>query len=543
MKRTVFLFLSIFSFTLLLFADEGHHHGPAEGEKLVGKSHFPVSCSAEAQQQFDLAVAMLHSFWFEESEKAFAHVAEIDPGCAMAYWGIAMSLYHPLWAPPSAADLQKGTGALEKAKSLKVKTDREQQYLDAIGAFYNNYDKVDHASRAMAYKDAMEKVYQTNPKDTEAAVFYALALDSVASPKDKTYANQKKAMEILTKVRKEHPDHPGVAHYIIHCTDFPPLAQQGLEAARAYAKIAPAVPHALHMPSHIFTRLGLWDESIQSNLASEAAGIDYARKNFPDKTWDETLHAMDYLMYAYLQKGQDIEAKKVLDDTFAIKATQLDVKAAYALAAIPARYALERRQWNDAAKLEFYPADFPWDKFPWSASVVHFARGYGFARLNDAASAQKELAELEKLRDQLRKANDGYGADQIEIERLALAGWIALDQKKNDDAEKLMRASADLESTTEKNPVTPGAILPSRELLGDLLMELKRPKDALVEYEASLKVSPNRLNGLYGAAYSAELVGDKQKAQTYNAQLVTLCNQSNGDWPAVQYAKKAVAQK
>ncbi|MGH7824587.1 MAG: hypothetical protein ACREQ7_05370, partial [Candidatus Binatia bacterium] len=325
------------------------------GDKL-GQVHFPISCTAAAQKQFDRALAALHSFWYEEALRAFTVVTETDPNCAMGYWGIAMSLYYPLWVPPSQSTLQKGMNALEKAKAIGAKTDREGAYIAAIEVFYKDPNKLDHRTRAVAYEKAMERLYLQYPKDREAAIFYALALNATAPPTDKTYSKQLKAGEILEKVFAEQPDHPGVAHYIIHSYDNAPLANSGLPAARRYAKIAPAVPHAQHMPSHIFTRLGLWQESIKSNLGAVAASRDYAAKAHPGAAYYEHLHALDYLGYGYLQGAQDREAREVLDELLTIQKVQPEAfQAAYAFAAIPARYALERRRWSEAAALTVHP--------------------------------------------------------------------------------------------------------------------------------------------------------------------------------------------
>ena len=367
--------------------EEQHKHeaGPAEA---LGKVHFPVSCNTAAQKEFDRAVAMLHSFWYEMAEKTFTPVTQTDSNCAMGYWGIAMSLYHPMWGEPATATtLQKGLAAIEKA--VGAKTPRERDYVAAIESYYKDYDKLDHPTRARAYEKAMEQVYLRYPNDHEAGVFYALALLSTAPLTDKTYANQKKAIVILEKVLAAEPDHPGVVHYIIHASDSPAMAPLALAAARRYAKIAPAVPHALHMPSHIFTRLGLWQDSVQSNLASVAAARKFAAEAQMGGAWDQQLHAMDYLAYAYLQGAQDGEAKRVLDELATIQKSQPEnLTSAYAFAAIAARYALERRRWSDAAALDLLPATFPWSRYPWPEATLRFARAVGAARSGHVDDAQ-----------------------------------------------------------------------------------------------------------------------------------------------------------
>ncbi|MCE7913103.1 MAG: hypothetical protein DYH15_00185 [Nitrosomonas sp. PRO4] len=503
----------------VLWADEGHHAANFSEEKL-GKVHFPVSCNPAAQAQFNQAVAMLHSFWYDEAVKTFGQVTVSDPSCAMGYWGIAMSHYHQLWAtPPTAAELQAGRQALQKAAQLNIKTEREKAYLAATEALYQADTQADYAARKLAYQNAMQKVWLNNPDDRESAVFYALALISTASPQDKTYANPKKALGLLQKVLEAEPNHPGVAHYIIHSSDYPELANLGLDAARTYTQIAPAVPHALHMPSHIFIRLGHWHDAAQSNLSAYHAAKDYARENALTATWDQQFHFMDYMMYAYLQTGQTSKAKEILEELRAIKKAQPEnTTAAYALAAIPARYAVERGEWLEATELQVSPADFPWSQFGWCEAITHFARGLGAARSGKAVVARSSLQRLEQLRDNDKAANKNYTAEQIEIQRLAVAAWIAHAEGKAQAAQTLMRAAADREDATEKDNVTPGAIIPARELLGELLLALKQPDAALHEFEQSLTRTPNRRNAIFHAAKAAEQAGDKEKARNYEEQ-------------------------
>ena len=371
-----------------------------DGEKL-GTVRFPVSCAPAVQADFERAVALLHSFWYEESLKAFTAITTAEPTCAMGFWGIAMSVYYPLWQPPSAAMLQKGTTALDKTRGLTA-TPREKDYIAAIETYYRDADKLDHRTRAAAYENAMEQLYRRYPEDREAAVFYALALNATAAPTDKTYANQLKAGAILDKVFAEQPDHPGVAHYIIHSYDYPPLAGRGLVAARGYAKPAPSVPHAQHMPSHFFTRLGLWQESIDSNRASAAAGKAYYAKLGKDTVWDQTLHALDYVVYAYLQTGQDKQARAVLEELGAMQKSEPEsFVAAYAYAAIPTRLALEQHRWSEAAALTPASKTFPWDRFAWAEAITSFGRAIGAARSGDAAKARAEVQKLDGYRTAL----------------------------------------------------------------------------------------------------------------------------------------------
>jgi hypothetical protein len=511
-------------------ADVGHEHKEGDPTKL-GKVHFPISCGAESQKKFDVALAMLHSFWYGKSDRAFADLAAADPGCAMAHWGVAMSRFHQIWEAPPPDDLKVGVAALAAARAAGAKTERERDYIESLGAYYDRYDTVDHVTRFLAYEKAMGDLAAKYPEDREASIFYALTLNGVALavPPDKSYPRQKKAGAILEPIFREMPQHPGVAHYIIHSYDFPTLADRGLDAARRYSKIAQDSPHALHMPSHIFTRLGLWEDSIQSNLASAAAARKDLRRTMPDAFSFDELHAMDYLAYAYLQTGRDAEARKILDEAGrAGKFDKQNFAVAYALTAIPARLALERRKWSDATSVELRPADFGWNKFPWTESTVVFARAMGFARSGDAASSRQQIVRLEKLRDSLRDAKNAYWADQVEIARREAAAWLARAEKKDSEALELMQSAAALEDTTDKHPVTPGPILPAREQLGDLLVEIGKPAEALAEYRADLASSPNRLNGLYGAARAARLSGDAAAAKDYYGKLLAQCGRADG---------------
>lgn len=537
------------AFLALLFchvpaeAQETHQHKHEVGEKL-GRVNFATSCNKAAQQQFNRAVALLHSFWYDEAEKSFIEVTKTDPKCAMGHWGVAMSLYHPLWAPPVPAELQRAAAAVQNLNALSARTQREKDYIAAIGTFYKDADKLDHRTRAVAYEKAMEQMFIRYPQDQEAAVFYALALLGTSLASDKNYANQKKAAEILNKVLASQPEHPGVAHYIIHSFDYPPLASLALAAARSYAKIAPSSPHALHMPSHIFIRLGLWQESIESNLASAAAAKSHEAKAQPGSGAKDELHALDYLVYAYLQTAEDGKAKDVNDLVYRINKIDSHIfQVAYALAAIPARYTLERRQWSQAASLKTYPADFPWQKFSYAEAIIHYARAIGAARSGDTASARKDVEKLAATQNALAQANEKYWATQVEIQRMGAAAWLARAEGKKDEALKLMRAAADLEDTTEKHPVTPGPVMPAREMLGEMLLELREPKQALTEFEAALLVSPNRFNGLYGAAKASELSGDREKAAMFYAKLTALGEKSDGKRPELQAAKGFLASK
>jgi hypothetical protein len=521
-----------------LAAAEDTSQSAVGAQAQLGQVDFPVSCTPAAQQQFNRAVAILHSFWYEEAIKAFGAVTETDPNCAMGGWGVAMSYWTPLWSPPTEATLKAGSAAVRKAQAIGAKSDRERGYIEAIATFYRDYDKLDHRTRSVAYQQAMEQLSVRYPDDREAAIFSALALDATASPSDKTYTNQKKAAAILEKIFAEQPNHPGVAHYLIHSYDSAPLAEHGLPAAICYAKIAPSVPHALHMPSHIFTRLGQWPDSIRSNRAASEAGQTYAAQQFGEGVaWAESLHAMDYLAYAYLQLAQDREAKKVLDQIIAFRKVAPEApSAAYALAAVPARYAVERRDWPQAAALSLPALAFPWDKYPWTSAMITFSRALGAARTGDFGAAQAEIDRLGSARDAASQ-KDKYWADQIEVQRQAAVAILAHVRGKDEEALAEMQSAAKLEATMDKHPVTPSPVVPMRELLGDLLLEINQPTQALSEYEASLTKDPNRFRSVYGAAKAAERAGDAAKAKTYYQQLAALGSNGDGDRPELTEAK------
>jgi hypothetical protein len=509
----------------------------AGGEKL-GTVTFPVSCTPAASQQFARAVALLHSFWYEEAVKAFTEVTVTDPSCAIGFWGIAMSMYYPLWYPPSEATLKAGVAALDRGKAAGAKTQRERDYLAAIETFYRDWDKTDHRSRALAYEKAMERLSARYPDDPEAAIFYALALNATAPPTDKTYANQLKAGAILEKVLTAQPNHPGVAHYIIHSYDSARFASRALPAARSYAKIAPSAPHALHMPGHIFTRLGLWQESVDSNRTSADAGIAYSTKTGAEGVWDQTLHSYDYLVYAYLQTGREGAAKRVADEVATIrKAYPESLAAAYALAAIPARVVVERQRWSEAAGLTLSPSTFPWSRFPWGEGIVSFSRALGMANSGDVSGAEKEVQKLASLRDSLLQAKNKYWADQVEVQHRAASGLVARARGQNEEALNLLRAATDLEASMDKHPVTPAPIVPARELLGELLLALNQPADALREFEGTLLAEPNRFRSLFGAAQAAERSRDADKARALYTKLVSLCERADTQGPELQQAK------
>ena len=485
----------------------------AAAPEALGKVHFQTSCKPKAQQDFDQAMLYQHSFWYRASQKSFEDALKADPECAIAYWGIAQSLlYNPHVAPP-VKNLAEGAAALEKGKSLGAKTQRERDYIDALGAMYADYDKVDHRTRVLAYLKAMEQLAQRYPDDDEAQIYYALALNVSASPADKTYANQLKGAAILEKIWTRQPEHPGIAHYLIHLYDTPALAEKGLAAARRYAKVAPAAAHAQHMPSHIFTRLGFWQESIASNI--ELGRVAKEAGDFHDQ-----LHSMDYLVYAYLQLGQDGKAKTVIDDMTKVTGfTETFLPGPYALAVSPARYAIERGDWKAAAELQVRPSPLANVQ-----AITYFARALGAARSGNPEAAKIDIAKLAELRDTLRDAKDGYWSEQVDIQRQVATAWVLYAEGKRDDALNAMSAAADAEDKTEKHPVTPGVPKPARELYGVMLLDSGNAREALIAFEATLKKEPNRLAAYVGAATSAEKAGDKAKAREYYEKIVAIAD-------------------
>jgi hypothetical protein len=541
MRTIVVGVCSVAAMTLALAsADEDHHHAGGDPEQ-VGNVRFAVSCSVPAQAQFEHAVALLHSFWYEQAEQAFGRVVATDPRCAMGYWGQAMSNWHPLWEPPTAAELTRGRTAAERARATPAPTAREKGYVAAVDAFYAGDRPL--RARVVAYAEQMERVRRANPDDLEATIFCALALDALQRPDDKTRSDALAAGRLLDEVLPKLPNHPGVAHYIIHSYDYPELAARGLPAARQYAKIAPGVPHALHMPSHIFTRLGLWQESIQSNLAASAAGKAFAERSHMGASWSEQIHATDYLEYAYLQGAQDKQARRILDETIAIeRVSPEDMKSAYALAAVPARYALERERWADAAQVALHPG-LPWSRYPWTEAIVWFARGLGAGRTGDLKSAHNALDRLDAIHQGLAQAKNDYWGAGVEVQRLAVAAFVARMEKKDAEAERLMRSAAELEDSLEKHAVTPGAVLPARELYGDLLLELGKPAPALAAYEASLQRAPNRFYALSGAARAAKRAGDAAKTRAYYGKLAAQCDHADGERPALDEARAYLAKR
>ncbi len=516
----------------------GHVISCSPSGKQFGSAEFKITCGKEVQEDFNLAINLLHSFEYDEAEKAFAAVIDKQPGCAMAYWGVAMCNFHALWTPPTQAELKKGTKALQVAQTLQT-SERETGYIDAIASFYTNWETIDHLTRCRNFEKGMEKVYSSYPEDKEAAIFYALALCAAADPNDKSFSKQKKAGDILNSLSLDQPNHPGIVHYLIHAYDYPELAPEGLAAARRYASVAPSSGHALHMPSHIFTRLGLWDECIQSNIASIVSAQCYAQTAGIKGHWDEELHSLDYLVYAYLQKGENDSAKKQWDYLKTItEVSPVNFKVAYAFAAIPSRYLLENRMWKEAASLQPTPIHFSWNNYPWQEAIVHFTRLMGSVHTGNLSSAKKELKELNRIHDTLVGQKDSYKANQVAIQIKTAEAWLALNEGKPSQAQELMQVAADMEDKTEKHPVTPGEVVPARELLGDMLLQMNKAGEALQAYEADLQKHPKRFNAVYGAALAAKKAGDTQKATMYFQQLVEIAGHSQSTRPEIKVASR-----
>jgi tetratricopeptide (TPR) repeat protein len=483
------IFLALLFLVHFSFAQETHNHGTPEK---LGKVSFPISCVQAVQQQFNRGVALLHSFAYAPAEEAFQGVAELDPRCAMAHWGIAITYYHQLWDPAIAsAAIPFGQKEVRRAQQISTTSERERQFINALALLYQDAATVPYRTRALSYEQAMGRLASANRADTESQVFYALALLANASPADKTHANQKQAADILEPLYRASPQHPGIPHYLIHAYDNAELAPRGLAAARAYSQIAPSAPHALHMPSHIFARLGLWDDSITSNLAAREAAHQQADTG-------EELHAMDYLVYAYLQSGRDKDAAQVvqqLKDMQNLNAP--DFKINYASTAMPIRYAVEQGHWADAAGIA-PPIAAP----PQVVAIAVWARGLGLARTGRAAEAHAEIERLQQFEKQLRASGNDYWATQVKILTGEVIAWTAQADGKPGEAATIMRTAADEEDAIEKLPVTPGPIVPAREQLGYLLLEQNQPAAALNEFENALKTAPGRRGALQGAAHA-----------------------------------------
>jgi len=509
------------------------HENEVPGGKL-GKVSFPTSCAPTVQPAFERGVAMLHSFWYTLAEKTFADILAQDPGCTVTAWGYAAILMsNPLaGAGASPEGAKKAQAAIDNARRTPPKTERERDYVEAVAAYYEDWANRAERARQLARSKAFEALAAKYPEDDEAQIFSALYLAGTQSQADQTYAAYLKAVSILEPQFTKHPDHPGVAHYLIHSYDAPPLAQKGLVAARRYASIAPDAPHALHMPSHIFTRVGSWEESVTTNLRSATVARTAS-------DWPEAYHASDYAVYAYLQLALDDEARRVMEEAFRFSGGDSPSPAfPYAAAAMPARLAMERGDWKAAAQLKPIAS-----KMPFTEALTYFARAIGSARSGDIAAAEKDAAQLAEIHKRLETAKNTYWATEVEVQRLAAAGWIAHAKGNAEEGAKLMRASADLEDGNEKHIVTPGRILPARELLGEMLLEQKHPGAALKEFQTSQVREPNRFRNYAGSASAAEAIGDRKQAADYYAKLLLLAQKGDVHRPELMQAKAYVAKQ
>jgi hypothetical protein len=535
MTRIAFALAIVLTVPLTAAAQHDQHGAP--GEKL-GTVHFETSCSPATRADFNRAIALLHSFEYRPAMEAFNTVLAADSSCAVAHWGIALCHWgNPFAGIKAGPPLERGLDAVQKGLATGSPTPREKAYIAAVSELYKNAATVPHRDRTLAYARAMEAVQRDHPKDIEARIFYALAVNQTAPATDKTYEAQLRAATILEPLWQQYPDHPGLPHYIIHAYDHPPLAAKALVAAQRYAKIAPSAPHALHMPSHTFTRVGYWKESVETNIASEATALK-------QNVIGEALHAMDYQAYAYLQMAQDQKARAVLDRMPGIVA-KLDVNAMggaappvagiYAGKAIAARYALERGAWAEAAALDAQPS-----AFPFADAITHFARALGAGRSGNPAAARPDLERLVALRDRMAAAKDAYWTEQLNIQHQVATAWIAFAEGRRDEALRLLRAAADAEDATDKSAISPGPIAPARELLGEMLLEAGNGRDALVAFEATMRKEPNRFRGALGAARAAEMAGDRDKVATYYRQLLDIAKDADTQRAEIQRAKAYV---
>jgi predicted Zn-dependent protease len=501
----------------------------------VGNVIFPITCTPDVQSDFARGVALLHSFFYEEARRVFTSVAERDSNCAMAQWGIAMTWWHPIWTPPTPDEMRAGKAAIESAMSIKTGSERERGFITALNTYYNTpesstaapvgqscHGPVGPRDRVVAYEKAMRQLRDKYPEDFEVQTFYAFAVLSVgyATPNDTSLSKQLEAAAILEKLCKQNPNHPGVVHYLIHSYDYPQLAQRGLAAAEAYDSIAPWVPHALHMPSHIFTRLGMWDKSIAANHASAEASRAYAAMRHRDATEAEELHALDYMAYSYLQEARDAEAKEIVDRVAKVRKTnpELEFSAAYALAAIPTRYAFERNDWEAAAALQI-PELPHWNSFPFMEALIEYGHALGRAHIGDLDGARKAIARMQQLRNATKAPKFDYFKSHLDLQMQAASAWLAVSEGKKKEAIDILKHAADAEDILGKHPVSPGAFVPIREQLGNLFLATGQPKQAQREFEAALKIYPGRFRGLYGAAQAAEQAGDNETASRYYTKL------------------------
>ena len=514
------------------------------GDPNFGDVSFALSCRYDLRETFNLGLSLMHSFEYAEAEKAFVSVLDQDPDCLMAYWGTAMSiLNHPLSFKQNSKSLERGEKLLKVAQTLTPNNEREKDYIDAVTVYFNDWQNLDTKTRKLNYESKMEELYNKYPGDVETAVFYSLAVLATADLNDKSYTKQKKSGKILEKLFETNPNHPGIAHYIIHNYDSPELAHLALNTARKYAVIAPASAHAQHMPSHIFTRLGLWNESIKSNIDSANSAVCYAESVNPNANWVSEIHALDYLVYAYLQMGDNVRAQTEMNKMIEIKEVfpSDHFASAYALIAVPSRLAVENKDWQLATELELPKTNLDWNKAPWPKAMLHFSRALGFTNTGNSTAAQKELDILIDLRERLNEAKNSYESGQVTIQIESIKGWIEYSKGNTEKAIEYMKLASKLESETTKAAVTPGEIIPAEELLADLYMLTGKHKEALKSYELNLKGRPFRFNGLYGAAKAAQKLDNNKLAAYYFEKLIKVSEDVNSSRPELLEAKDFLA--
>ena len=514
------------------------------GDPNFGDVSFALSCRYDLRETFNLGLSLMHSFEYAEAEKAFVSVLDQDPDCLMAYWGTAMSiLNHPLSFKQNSKSLERGEKLLKVAQTLTPNNEREKDYIDAVTVYFNDWQNLDTKTRKLNYESKMEELYNKYPGDVETAVFYSLAVLATADLNDKSYIKQKKSGQILEKLFETNPNHPGIAHYIIHNYDSPELAHLALNTARKYAVIAPASAHAQHMPSHIFTRLGLWNESIKSNIDSANSAVCYAESVNPNANWVSEIHALDYLVYAYLQMGDNVRAQTEMNKMIEIKEVfpSDHFASAYALIAVPSRLAVENKDWQLATELELPKTNLDWNKAPWPKAMLHFSRALGFTNTGNSTAAQKELDILIDLRERLNEAKNSYESGQVTIQIESIRGWIEYSKGNTEKAIEYMKLASKLESETTKAAVTPGEIIPAEELLADLYMLTGKHKEALKSYELNLKGRPFRFNGLYGAAKAAQKLDNNELAAYYFEKLIKVSEDVNSSRPELSEAKDFLA--
>jgi len=514
------------------------------GDPNFGEVSFSLSCRYDLRETFDLGLTLIHSFEYAEAEKAFVSILDKDSECLMAYWGAAMSiLNHPLSFKQNPKSLKRGEELLRVANTLTPNNEKEKDYIDAVSIYFKDWQNLDTQTRKLNYESKMEELYTKYPDDVETAVFYSLSMLASADLNDKTYSKQKKSGKILENLFEKYPNHPGIAHYIIHNYDSPELAHMALTTARKYAVIAPSSAHAQHMPSHIFTRLGLWNESIKSNIDSADSAVCYAESVNPNANWVSEIHALDYLVYAYLQLGDNAKAQAEMNKMKNIKEVfpADHFASAYALIAVPSRLAIENKNWELATQLELPKTKLDWDKAHWPKAMLHFSRALGFSNIGNSTGAEKELKSLIILREKLNEAKKTYESGQVTIQIEAVRGWIEYSKGNSNKAIEYMKLASNLESKTSKAAVTPGEIIPADELLADLYLALNKPRQALESYEQNLKGHPYRFNGIYGAAKAAEKLNDIRLAVYYFDQLVKLSKDTNSSRPEISEAKEFLA--